>query len=417
MRPVTPRGFRDVLALEAAERDALVGRMNAALSSWGYDYVETPTVELAETLEAASGTTVGSGAFRLFDSDGPMLVLRPEMTVAIARLAATRFEEADGPHRLRYSGRVFRDQPSMRGQAREFTQVGVELVGVNGPASDAEIVGLMTGALDAAGLREYTVAVGTVAVLRSLIEAAEMDDQWNAALFNAAHQRNLVRVGELADAEGVPAEVSEALCRVPGIRGGREAIDECRSVAGRWAASALDELEATWELLGSQGCDARVSIDFGIMRSFDYYTGMVLEAYGSGPGLPLGGGGRYDGVLESFDSPSPAAGFAIRVERLHQALSLQGIEIAVEPLDAVLGGSAASAFESAARLRAAGWRVRLSPGLQEEALVAAGERVGARCTLVAQDDGSVLEVGNSATSAPLDLDEPPVRDDLERGES
>ena len=323
MRPVTPRGFRDVLALEAAERDALVGRMNAALSAWGYDYVETPAVELAETLEAAESATVGADAFRLFDSDGPMLVLRPEMTVAIARLVATRFEGEDGPHRLRYSGRVFRDLPSMRGQAREFTQVGVELIGVNGPASDAEIVGLMADALDAAGLQEYTIAVGTVAVLRSLIEAGSMDEDWNAAVFRAAHDRNLVRVAELAGSEGVPRDVAEALRRVPGLRGGRDAIEECRVVAGRWAADALDELEGTWELLTAQGCDARVSIDFGIMRSFDYYTGMVLEAYGSGPGLPLGGGGRYDGVLEAFDAPAPAAGFAISAERLHQALAIR----------------------------------------------------------------------------------------------
>ena len=96
------------------------------------------------------------------------------------------------------------------------------------------------------------------------------------------------------------------------------------------------------------------------MRSFDYYTGLVVEAYAPGLGVPLGGGGRYDGVLAAFDAPAPAAGFALGLERLMIALVEQGAQPATRGLDAVVGGEPAAALAAAARLRAAGWRVALS---------------------------------------------------------
>jgi len=407
MRPVTPRGYRDVLAVEAAERDALVTRMNGALASWGYDYVETPIVENYESLAAVAGDSLKSDLFRLFDSDGSLLALRPEMTVPVARLVATRLGVDSGPHRLRYSGRVFREQPSMRGQSREFMQVGVELIGTNGSESDAEVISLMADALDAAGLPEYTIAVGTVAILRALIITAEMDEEWDAAVYAAAHDRNLVAIAELASTQGVPEDVADALRTVPGIRGGREAIDASRTVAGTWAAEVFDELETTWDLLVAQRCDQRVSIDFGIMRSFDYYTGMVLEAYGSGPGLPLGGGGRYDGVLAAFDTPAPAAGFALRVERVHEALTSQGVELPSGALDAVVGGSPTEAFTAAAELRSLGWRVRLVPGSTGDALLEAAELAGARTVVLAEGDG-MAELSVGLAPRPLVVENVPL---------
>jgi ATP phosphoribosyltransferase regulatory subunit len=407
MRPVTPRGYRDVLALEAAERDALVARMSACLDSWGYEYVETPVVENVATLEAATGGPLSSDVFRLFDSDGSLLALRPEMTVPIARLVATRLDGTAGPHRLRYSGRVFRDQPSLQGQPREFMQVGVELVGSNGPASDAEVIGLMADALESAGLREYTVGVGTVAVLRALIEAAEMNADWNSQVYASAHDRNLVAIGELAETPGVPADVSTALKIVPGLRGGREAIEQCREAAGEWAGAALDDLAATWDLLAVHGCAERVSIDFGIMRSFDYYTGIVLEAYGSGPGLALGGGGRYDGVLAAFDSPAPAAGFALRVERVHEALAAQDVDIPASAIDVVVGGDAEQAFPAAAGLRQRGLRVRLAPDADAAQVRDMATQVGAVYALLA-DPGRLLDVRTDGESHELDLDALPA---------
>lgn len=385
MRPVTPRGFRDVLVHEAAERRAVARRLAAAFESFGYGFVETPALEEYRTLEAAAGASLEGTVFRMVDLDGSLLALRPEMTLPIARLAASRLAGEPVPHRLCYTAEVFREQASLRGEARQFTQAGVELLGVNGPASDAEVVCLLVSALEAAGLREFTVGVGTVAVLRALLAAAGGDAGWEAAVMRAAHERNLVTLDRLTAAPSVDARVGEALRRVVRIGGGREAILECREVAGEvGCADALGSLKRTWEIVEAAGAASRVRVDFGILRSFDYYTGLIVEAYAPGLGLPLGGGGRYDDVLAAFDAPMPAAGFALSLERVMISLTEQGVEVATPPLDAVLGGAdPAEATRAAMLLRACGLRVVATAAVDGPAVRAEADRLGAREALLA----------------------------------
>lgn len=361
MRPVTPRGFRDVLPREAAEREVISRAMADTMAAWGYGAVETPVVEEYATLEAGAGGSLEGTAFRLFDVDGRLLALRPEMTVPIARLAATRLRDEPLPYRLRYCADVFREHASMRGQARQFTQVGLELIGTSGPAADAEVIAILAEALRATGLTGFIVGVGSVEVLRAIIDTAGMDACWCAAVLKAAQDRNLVGMDALAAREGVPEAVASALREVPRIRGSRQAIERCREAAkGCGVGEALDALAATWDLLETLGVAESVSIDFGIVRSFDYYTGMVLEVYAPGLGLAIGGGGRYDDLTREFESPMPAAGFAVGVERVHIALAEQDGLTSVTGLDALLGGEPRDAFVAARKLRAAGWRVRLS---------------------------------------------------------
>ena len=382
-RPATPRGFRDVLSQEAAEREAITSAVSSAMTAWGYGRVETPVVEEWGTLSVGAGTSLEGDAFRLFDSDGRLLALRPEMTVPIARMAATRLEVSGVPQRLRYVSEVFREQASMRGQSRQFTQAGLELIGEGGAAADAEVITVLAEALSFAGLTEFSIGVGTVSVWQALVERSGMDREWAQALLAAAHDRNIVGIDELARTGGVPAEVREALVAVPRIRGGAEAIAECREVLGRAGVSeALSTMEETWRLLG-ESARGRVQADFSVMRSFGYYTGMVLEVYAPGIGLPLGGGGRYDGLLGKFGQSAPAAGFAIGVERLHIALDAQGAGPDGRQVDVVVGGEADAAFEAAAGLRAEGSVVVVAAGRDAESVDVLREALGAREGLVA----------------------------------
>jgi ATP phosphoribosyltransferase len=382
MRPVTARGFRDVLPAEAAERDAVSRILADEFASWGYGLVETPVAEDLAALEAAAGPLQGT-AFRLIDLDGRLLALRPDMTVPIARLVASRLSGVAGPHRFRYAAEVFREHESLRGQARQFSQAGVELIGGEGPAADAEVISLLVAALEAAKLPEFTVAIGTVAVLHAIVAAADAPAAWGEAVLAAAHERNLVGLDVLARQATAPT-VARALSVVPRIRGGREAIAACRDATkGLGCEAALDQLAEAWTLLEASGADSRVLVDFSVMRSFDYYTGLVLEAYAPGLGLPLAGGGRYDGVLAAFDAPAPAVGFALGLERLMIALMEQQAPVSVAGLDAVLGGDAAVALATARILRAAGWRVALSQRTGVE-LRREAERLGAAEALLAR---------------------------------
>lgn len=387
---MTPRGFRDVLPQEAAERDALVAAVAGAMCAWGYGRVDTPVVERLDVLEAGEG--VGRDAFRLIDLDGSLLALRPEMTLPVARVVASRLATEPGPLRLRYAAPVLREHESLRGEARQFTQLGLELLGASGPAADAEIVAILVESLRTAGLEAPTVGIGTVAVLRALLAASEVDGMWRERVTAAAHSRNLVALDALAGEPGVPGAVGEALRAVPRIRGRREAIADARAYAAACGcAGALDELDTTWELLEAAGVADDVTVDFGVMRSFDYYTGLVIEAYAPGLGLPVGGGGRYDGLLASFGAPRPAAGFAIGLERLQIALAEQrGSPVAASAADVVLGGEGAALFAAARELRAGGMRVALAPGAAPAEVAEAAARAGASARVVAPD-GTVTD--------------------------
>jgi ATP phosphoribosyltransferase len=383
-RPVTPRGFRDVLFDEAGERAAVTAAVSDSFARYGYRAVETPAVEEYATFQTGGGASLEGTAFRMVDLDGSLLALRPEMTLPIARLAASRLAGDAGAQRLCYSADVYREQASLRGEARQFRQLGVELLGVNGAASDAEVVCVLVDALTASGLADFTVGIGTVAVLRALIAAAGAGPEWAEALLAAAHARNLVAFDATSFATGVPAPVGEALRTVVRIAGGRDAIAECRRAAGAvGCAGSLDELERVWDLLEAAGTADRVRVDFGILRSFDYYAGLIVEAYAPGLGLPLGGGGRYDDVLASFGSPMPAAGFALSLERVMIALTGQGVSVPVRGLDAVVGGAPEEVARVAARLRSRGWRVRMSAAAGPAAIEREAREAAAACWLVA----------------------------------
>ncbi len=419
MRPVTPRGFRDVLPAEAAERHEITSVLGRVFSEWGYGLVETPVVERFDALESAAGSLEGT-AFRLMDLDGQLLALRPDMTVPIARLVASRMAGAPGPHRLRYNANVFREHVSLRGQSRQFTQVGVELVGASGSAADAEVVALLVEALRATGLARFQVAVSSVAILKAIVAACpDAGEQWARSVLSAAHDGNLVELDRLALAPGVEAAAGSALRSVPRIRGGREAIARCRDAARDCGCDGpLDELESTFALLEAAGVADKVTVDFSVMRSFDYYTGLVFEAHAPGVGVPLGGGGRYDGVLSAFEAPAPAAGFAIGLERLAIALVDQDALPNVRRLDAVLGGDDAAALTAAARLRGAGWRVALSQRTGRE-LTQEAERLGAVEALIAEKDGRVVRLdraGEPATVVEEPAPYPPTTSWAEGGE-
>jgi ATP phosphoribosyltransferase regulatory subunit len=370
MIPVTPRGFKDVLPEEARWRESITTRAQQVLSSWGYAPIETPTLEVLAVLE--QGGQLTQTPFRLFDADGALLVLRPDVTLPIARMVASRLNNISSPLRFRYVQPVFREQESLRGQAREFTQVGVESIGLTGAAADAEVVLLLVEALKACGLNEFKVALCTVGVLRDLLDACVnndcADDDWRQAVLTACHESNLVEIERLAGDARINPRYGAALRGLLDLRGGREAIMACRALVEPLnCACGLDTLAQTWDIIEQLDATDFATVDFSVMSAFDYYTGLVFAAYAPGLGVPLGSGGRYDRMLEAYGTSAPAAGFAFNLERVMHALLEQGADAAGLAPDSVAvvvdGEDPAAAFRQAARLREEGKRaVLVAPG-------------------------------------------------------
>ena len=358
MNYVTPVGFRDVVSEEALVREELTSRVRACFAARGYLPVETPTLEVLDVMEA--GGHVPEAPFKFFDSHGDLLAMRPDVTMQIARMCAARSDSMGGltkPIRLRYTQRVFREK-TVEAAARELTQCGAECLGVAGGAGDVELIGMFAHALEECGLTRFTIALGSAGVLRELLRVSGASDQWQAAVLQAYHTSNFVYLGELVDAAqgsmtkdknddgknfklsdpaldnpgDVRAEVARAIFALSRLRGGKKALDEVRALLEPFGCEAgIAELEAVYNKLVASGLDDKLLIDFSVMSSFDYYTGLVFEAYAPGVGSPLGGGGRYDNLLASYGAEKiPAAGFAFYLEQVMAARQAAARQAAFE---------------------------------------------------------------------------------------
>lgn len=273
----------------------------------------------------------------------------------------------------------------MVGQAREVTQIGIESIGLTGVYADAEVISLFTESLEATGLDDFTVAICSVGVLRELIAGAGMDETWDSAVLAAYHTSNFVALEELSGVEGIAPGFGQALRELPHLRGGRETIERCREiVVGLGCPDGIDQLLETWDILDAAGVTDHVVVDFSIMTSFDYYTGLVLEAYAPGFGMPLGSGGRYDSMLAAYGRDMPAAGFAFSLERVMSALAEQGARMRRRVPDVLIGGSdMQKVFVEATRLRRAGEKVCITAHT-DVAAEAARRGIGVWCVIDAQ---------------------------------
>ncbi len=310
-----PSGTRDVLPDEMRELRALTERTRAVFQAAGYGEVYTPTLEYEGTIERA-GMTATRPAYRMFDEQGHVLVLRSDMTVPIARLVATRYAQAELPLRFSYFAHAYRGVRPQRGQSRELLQAGVELIGAAGPEGTAEALSVLCAALDAAGLRTYRVGVGDASLYPALLESVGVPGAQRDLILEELVGGDFVGVERELRALGLPAGETELLLGVPRMRGGAEVLDRLRGPLAQ-AGTGMRALHA----LLSPAVAERVIFDFGLVRSLGYYTGAVFQVYDPAHGVPIGSGGRYDELLGRFGRALPAVGFALNVERLHIALT------------------------------------------------------------------------------------------------
>lgn len=375
--PQVPYGTKDILPMDAARKRGMENELARLFLSWGYQEVVTPTFEYYETLRASAPETADDSTFRFFDRSGRMLALRPDMTTPIARVAVMRMRERPLPLRLFYLANVFRQEETQAGRQCEFYQAGVELLGAGGVAADAEVVALAVESLLAAGLSDFQVCLGQVDFISGIMAEAGLDAATAHKVKQALIERNMVGLGELLAESGIEPCNRDLLQQLPMLHGKMDMLRNVRQrVKNEISQAALDNLAEIYHLLEKYGIDRYVMFDLGIIRDFEYYTGMVFETYTTGLGYPICGGGRYDRMAGSFGREQPATGFALGIERILLALERQGLD-ATNPTQSVYVGWAGSnlpqAIAAIKRLREDGSIAEL--GLQEQSRAEA-EREG-----------------------------------------
>lgn len=349
-----PTGTKDILPAEAQELRFLEESIRRVFASFGYSEVITPTLELEAGVEIA-GEQRFKESFRLFDERGQVLVLRPDMTMPIARLVATKMAARKLPIRLCYFANSFRPTKPQRGRRPEFYQAGLEFIGADSPAVDAEVLSVICQAMGACRLKDFSIVLGEASFFKALLAEIGVNGKERGAIFAALSGRDIVELGAVVEALDVSAADRQAILDAVSLRGGSEALAVAKDlVRGEEMDEALKRLARTYYLVGRYGFAGRILFDLGLLRNFEYYTGIVFELVSGGLGFPLGGGGRYNGLLAKFGRPAPAVGFAVGLDRLHIAATSEGAMELPEMAGAALAGGLDQQLDLAMELRKKG---------------------------------------------------------------
>jgi ATP phosphoribosyltransferase regulatory subunit len=305
-----------VLPDEMRELRAMTERVREVFERAGYGEVYTPALEY-ENPAVRAELSATKPAYRMFDEQGNVLVLRSDMTLPIARLVATRYPNAKAPLRFCYFAHAYRGVRPQRGQSREFLQAGVELIGVPAPEGTAEALTVLSAALDAAGLKTYSIGFGDASLYPALLDGVGVGTDLHERILSELVRGDFVALQQEIEDLKLPAGQAELLLRVPQIRGGPDVLNNLSGAPLEHAVTGMRDVHA---LLAPEVAE-RVIFDLGLVRSLGYYTGAVFQVYDPAYGVPIGSGGRYDELIGRLGRPQPAVGFALNVERLHIALT------------------------------------------------------------------------------------------------
>jgi ATP phosphoribosyltransferase regulatory subunit len=315
-------GFRDLLPAEAEVLREAQESLLAEMRRWGYRHVITPLVESMDVLELGLGQEQRRRLFKFADGRGDVVALVGERTVPVARLAAGKLRTAPLPLRLCYAGPVLSTDEGRFQQRRETYQVGAELIGAAGAVADAEVIAMAARCIEAAGIRRYQIDVGHAEFFHGIMDAVKLADETKAAVRAALAVRDFVALEALLESTPLRSAEHELLLRFPALRGGPEILKAAAGlVRNRRSEKALAELAEVRKLLVAHGIGQVVNLDLGAIRDFDYYTGIIFEAYGPDLGQPVAQGGRYDGLLARFGRSAPATGFMVQLDLVSEMLS------------------------------------------------------------------------------------------------
>jgi ATP phosphoribosyltransferase, regulatory subunit len=317
-----PKGLRDLLPDEMKTRRKLEKTTAELFTSFGYEEVLTPTFEFLEVVEA--GGNMREKLFLFMDREGGILSLRPEMTVSIARLAATHLQDEKLPRRLCYSTNVFRHVEPHLAQYREFWQTGIELLGASGPWADAEVISLAVKLMLEFGVNNFIVSLNQIGIFNSLLEDSAIETEEKDAIRKLVEKKDLVELSRTLEKLPISDPLKETIALLPTMHGGLEVLNKFPYLEkSRNAAQAVEELIQIYTALQCMGVQEQILVDMGVIRGLDYYTGMVFEGFSPDLGYGLLGGGRYDRLLSQFGFPCPATGFALGMDRLTLVLKSQ----------------------------------------------------------------------------------------------
>ena len=345
-----PRGTRDFLPEEMEKRRAIEARFREIAENYGYREIATPTFEHLELFTLKSGDEIVEEIYAFKDKSGRDLALRPELTAPAMRLFVNECSVMPRPLRFYYFGNCFRYERPQKGRYREFWQFGVELIGSDRVEADAEVIILAYRMLKDLNI-QFDLQIGHVGILRSILR--DIPEEKSSRIMRLIDKRDSEGLASYMDEEGIPDDVQEKVFRVSALHGSRDVLTEAEGLTDQ---DNLEYLQNLCDILDFIGVE--YTINLGIARGLDYYTGMVFEIYAEGLGAQkqICGGGRYRLTHLFGGEDVPSTGFAIGFDRV---VEICRMDIPRKKLVVIISfpDTLKESLKVAEKLRSAGLRV------------------------------------------------------------
>jgi ATP phosphoribosyltransferase regulatory subunit len=302
------------------EKSAYIRRVEETLLQtfyrWGYQEVRTPAIEYLDTMARGLDENELDMAFKLVDrGTGKLMVLRSDVTPQVARMASVAMSSVPLPLRLCYVADVYRHAEDPNHPRRELIHAGVELIGLEDPQADAEVLAVGAQALAALGMTDIHMSVGQVQYARGLFIEAGFSAQTEDAVVTAACRKDRGEMEHILAMEGVNGKIADAVLALVELSGKREVLDRARELApNEMCQKAIENLSDILDLAGIYGVkEDQIAVDLGDLATFRYHTGAVFAGYVAGSGRAVLRGGRYDGLVEKYGRRAPATGFGVDI--------------------------------------------------------------------------------------------------------
>ena len=384
---LTPDGTNDKLFEQCAVETEISGKLASLFEESGYRKVRTPGLEFLSSFAASTSFYPPEEMYKLSDSEGRLIAIRPDSTIPIARLTATKLRNEQMPLRLYYEQSVYRRQPEHRGRECEILQMGVEFIGEAGFSADTSMVVLAVKSLEAVYKGRFRVEIGHVGLYKRLMERLGGGEELKNRIHRYVSAKNYSALEDVLESALVTNEkadikkTTELILRLPGLFGGAEALDEATALFEGYddeIKGMLDYLARVLKEMADLGYQDSVMIDLGLVGQADYYSSLVFKGYGEGAGEPLLSGGRYDSLLSDFGEDLPATGFGINIDLLTEA----ALEDSANGLKSEEDGS----------YKARPLRIALAKGRLEEDFISLMEKAGYDMTPL-REKGRKLIIG------------------------
>lgn len=317
---ITPEGSRDYLFEECDDRRKVEHILSNLYKDYGYRKVITPAIEYFDVFSNGNTGIEAQDMYKLSDEEGRTTVLRPDNTMPIARMVATRLNKEELPVRLYYNQSVYVRSKVLYGRPNEMAQSGIEVIGDGSPESDIEVLKMAIECLNRCDLNSFKIELGNAAYFNAILDKMDVSVVVKNDITNLIESKNYAALGDLLDKIGDTPE-TKIIRKLPRLFGDDSVINEAKALYNdENSNNALDYLKSVYDKLVYAGLQDYIMIDLGLVNRSNYYTGIIFHGYAQGSGLTVLSGGRYDNLLGEFGMNAPAIGFAVEVSALCETI-------------------------------------------------------------------------------------------------